>query len=732
MTRRLLSIVLSASLTVLAASAYAEDNSYMRLARLSYLEGHVSYQHSSDVDWSAASVNFPLEPGDRLYTGQDGRAEIQFDDGSIFRLAENTDLEVLSLKDELIQVRMLVGLATLTATGNVDFEIDTPAAAFSTLRKGVYRFDVIENGDSDAVVRKGELEAANNSFSRRIESGELLHVRVGGDGSPSLSRYNRRDQWDEWNDRRNADMQAYASRNHLPENVYIGASDLDRYGRWVEVDTYGRAWVPSSVDAYWSPYSVGRWCYRPFYGWTWVSYETWGWLPYHYGRWHRSASFGWCWIPGPAFSFNFWSPGLVVFYNGPGWVSWCPLGPGDYYNINHYHFNHRVFGYQLAQLRGLHTRSSEDPFNRHVRGAFRTVEIEHFKSGSFNDRSAGTRWRDIDEPWRHGSLVKNRLNVQPSQLSFRPAPDRPTVQPRVNNSMPVIVRSNPSINAGSRERFSPITNMRIPAVPSRELRSKNEPGSIENRNSGSDINRQAIPDPQREPADRGNRTIPGSGIYNQDGRWMNTPRRLDNRDNGGVNAGSAPAARPDNAPSNETGNRDESKQRAVPIPQKERVDANAPNPSRSVPNLQEGRRMDTHRPSGNNDSGSSNSGSAPAPRRDNTPSYRQIVPRQNNENPSVKEAPAPSEKPKKEESQPERRAEPRSNASYFGRNPNTESRAPVVEYAPIARSRSYEAPSDSQSNGIHNPPSLSFRGRSDNEARNLKDGNDSGNRSPRR
>jgi hypothetical protein len=621
MTHRLFWVVLSVSLTALAASAYAEDDSYMRLARLSYLEGHVSYQNSSDVDWSEASINFPLEPGDRIYTGQAGRAEIQFDDGSVCRLAENTDFEILSLKEDLIQVRLLDGLATLTAAGSVDFEIDTPAAAFNTLRKGIYRFDVIENGDSDAIVRKGELEAANNAFSQRIQTGEILHVRGGEDANPSLSQYNRRDLWDEWNDRRNAVMRADASLSYLPDNVYIGASEMDRNGRWVEVDTYGTAWVPS-VDVSWSPYSVGRWCYRPFYGWTWVSYEKWGWLPYHYGRWLRSASYGWCWIPGPAFSFNFWSPGLVVFYSGPGWVSWCPLGPGDYYSVNNYHFNHNVYSYQLTQLRALHVRSPEDPFNRQVNDAFRTVETDHFKNGSFNDKGAGAKWKNIDQPWKNGSLVKDHLNVPPSSGSFKPAPDRQMVQPKVNNSMAVVVRANPSANTGARERFIPITNPRIPPAPSSEWQSKNRPGVNENRNSGSETNRRAIPNLPRERTDPGIQVFPGSTIYQQNGSWVNTPRRSDAGGNSGTSAGSAPAA---NTPSI---------RQIAPRSNNERPAVREPRPAAPSSDRQTAPRSN-ERPAVNQPQ------AAP-------PSTQQTAPRSNNERPTEKEPqkPSPSEKPR--------------------------------------------------------------------------------------
>ena len=472
MTRRLACFLQAAFLIGLAVAAYPADDDYVRLARLSYIEGHVSLQYSSDVEWSAASINMPLEPGDRIYTGRDGKTEIEFDDGSVYRLAEDTDIEILSLNENLIQLRILTGLSTLTVSSGLDFEIDTPAAAFSTIRQGTYRFEVTEKGETAAIVRKGELEAANNEFVSRIQTGDRMSIRV--DGHKELARYYGRDAWDEWNDRREADRWAYQSREYLPDTVYIGTSDLDRYGRWVQVESYGTAWVPFSVGVSWSPYSVGRWCYRPFYGWTWVSYEPWGWLPYHYGRWYRSAGFGWCWLPGPSFSFNFWSPGLVAFYSGPGWVSWCPLGPGDYYNINHYHYNHRVNGYQLAKLRGLHSRPAGQPFYRNDRGAFRSVSRDQFRNGSLRGNGVATRRGYVNTASRQGSFVRDRLDIKPTRASFSGAPDRPSTRPRSNSSLPAVVRTNPRGRADNRGGFTRITNPQISSSSARAARERND------------------------------------------------------------------------------------------------------------------------------------------------------------------------------------------------------------------------------------------------------------------
>jgi hypothetical protein len=532
----------------LYAWAAEDSDGYIRLARVSYLEGTVSFQPYLDTDWSAASLNLPLQPGDRLYTGPGGRAEIEFDEGSVWRLAENTDVEVLALSENLIQLRILVGLCTLSIRSSTDFEINTPAAAFNALRAGKYRFDVVEDGNTDAIVRKGELQAASNRFSRRIEPGHLLHVTPGEFGTDDLSHYDRQDIWDEWNDRRDLDRSLYVNGKSVPDSLHIGVSELERYGRWVTVESYGTAWVPLAVDASWSPYSVGRWCYRPSWGWTWISYEPWGWLPYHYGRWYRSSSLGWCWLPGPAFAFNFWSPGLVAFYSGPGWISWCPLGPGDYYAINNYYYNRRIHGNQLDRLHNLHTRGPSDPFNRHAHGAFRTVEIEQFRNGSFRDRDIHAGWRSISQPWREGVRVHERLAVQPTSISFRADPDRPSIRPRIANPMPSIVRSVPANRDGIRGRVIGITNPQLPSRPAVTSPVRDNSGSSEGRN-------RPNPDAGRihgaRPRDRDEvegTTVAGSDEReNREGRRMDSShrsgRREDDKDRSLDSRPPAPASR---------------------------------------------------------------------------------------------------------------------------------------------------------------------------------------------
>jgi len=588
------------------AWADSADDDYSRLARVAYMEGPVSFQGAGDVDWSAAAVNFPLQPGDRLYTGLKGRAEIEFDDGSVLRLAEGTDIQILSLREDLIQIRILTGLSSLMVSSNLEFEVDTPAAAFVMLREGSYRFEADDGGDTSAIVRKGEMEAISHRFVRRVRAGDRILVTADPNSTYQFSSHYGRDAWDEWNDRRNVDRIVHGSRQYVPDSVYVGVSDLDRHGRWVTVESYGAAWIPFSVGVSWSPYTVGRWCYRPVWGWTWVSYESWGWLPYHYGRWYRSANYGWCWLPGPSFSFDFWSPGLVTFYHGPSWVSWCPLGPGDYYSINNYYYNARVHRHRLGDLRKLHSRPAGDPFNRHVRDAFRTVHLDHFRDGRSRAVATDQGYARIEKPWERGTLVRERLAVEPTKMSFNPDPGRQVVRSKVVNPKPAVVYSSPNTRVNRSDAYVRIRDSEITAQAGRSIaHARSTAPSAGGRAPGSaragvrDDAGQTVRSPvQKNPDARGAEERAGRATDSPDAR---SPR-ADIRREPGNPAGNRPQSQPaSEMPSRDSRDRDSARSRpetparqSVERPTTERAVAPQYQPASEMPS-RDGRDRDSTR-----------------------------------------------------------------------------------------------------------------------------------------
>ena len=54
-----------------------------RVARISFLDGSVSMQPGGAGDWGAASLNRPVTIGDKLWTDQNSRLELQAGEASI-------------------------------------------------------------------------------------------------------------------------------------------------------------------------------------------------------------------------------------------------------------------------------------------------------------------------------------------------------------------------------------------------------------------------------------------------------------------------------------------------------------------------------------------------------------------------------------------------------------------------------------------------------------------------
>jgi hypothetical protein len=98
---------------------------------------------------------------------------------------------------------------------------------------------------------------------------------------------------------------------------------LTPYGRWEEVGSYGRCWIPGRVETGWRPYCSGYW-QRSDAGWYWASDEPWAWATYHYGRWDFADRYGWYWVPQTQ-----WAPAWVSWHSGGGYIGWAPLYPAN-------------------------------------------------------------------------------------------------------------------------------------------------------------------------------------------------------------------------------------------------------------------------------------------------------------------------------------------------------------------------------------------------------------------
>ena len=69
----------------------------VRVVRLSDVEGTVQIVRNNQTEFSHAVMNMPLTEGTQIETGPDGRAEIEFEDGSVTRITPNSSLTLAKL-----------------------------------------------------------------------------------------------------------------------------------------------------------------------------------------------------------------------------------------------------------------------------------------------------------------------------------------------------------------------------------------------------------------------------------------------------------------------------------------------------------------------------------------------------------------------------------------------------------------------------------------------------------
>ena len=330
------------------------DDPPARAARLSYTGGSVSFEPAGTDDWVGAVLNRPLTTGDKLWTDQDGRAELRIDSYAV-RLGPQTGFSFLNLDDQTVQIRLTEGSLNVRVRRldeNQTLEIDTPNLAFNVLRTGTYRINVNENGDTTIVsVKEGQGEATGGGSAYPIHAGQSATFTGTDQLNADMSGYPQDDDFDRWCGDRDRRWDGSPSARYVSDDV-VGYEDLDEYGGWRPVPEYGTVWFPHTTVVGWAPYRYGHWVWVSPWGWTWVDDAPWGFAPFHYGRWVVVGGV-WGWVPvrpRPAvitvgYVRPVYAPALVAWVGGPRWgvgvgvgvaggaagVAWFPLGPRDVY-----------------------------------------------------------------------------------------------------------------------------------------------------------------------------------------------------------------------------------------------------------------------------------------------------------------------------------------------------------------------------------------------------------------
>lgn len=335
------SVLAASALFLLTAGNPAWADPPGRVARVSYIRGDVGFQPGGSGEWADAVINRPLVTGDRLATDRDGRVELEIGAGSI-RLDERTTFSLLDINDAITQVELTDGTLNLDVRRLLEgqsYEVDTPTLAFVVSQPGEYRIDVGPNGDSTMVTvfrGSGDVYGENNA-SYRVRGGQSYRFSDARLRDYEVLDVPSVDDFDRFCQERNDRYERAVSSRYVSDEV-VGYADLDDYGSWSTVASYGSVWYPRGLRSDWAPYRDGHWAWIDPWGWSWVDDQPWGFAPSHYGRWANINS-RWAWVPGPRQLRPVYAPALVAFVGGNNWgvsigsnpVGWFPLGPRDVY-----------------------------------------------------------------------------------------------------------------------------------------------------------------------------------------------------------------------------------------------------------------------------------------------------------------------------------------------------------------------------------------------------------------
>jgi hypothetical protein len=338
-SKRLLiaAVALALSASPFVLNAQDSDDPPPEAGRISYITGTVSIQPVSSEEWGQAYPNLPVGPGDRIFTDNGGRAEVQIG-RTYVRIGPNSDVTLVEDSQFNINFGVAQGSIRLHSFGlwpRQLVDISTPNGNAEFGEQGDLRVDVLPQDGATVFTNLGQFADITGAgdYRQQLDYGQSLEVAGTNPVYPQWLQPAGPDDLDSWSQERDQAMTRVASYNYVSPDV-PGAADLDSSGDWQPETEYGPMWFPRSVSADWEPYRNGHWINRQPWGWVWVEEEPWGYAPFHYGRWvmYRDR---WGWLPGPVNVRPVWSPALVVFAGGGGGglslSAWFPLGPGEAY-----------------------------------------------------------------------------------------------------------------------------------------------------------------------------------------------------------------------------------------------------------------------------------------------------------------------------------------------------------------------------------------------------------------
>lgn len=317
------------------APAASADASHIRIIRISYVQGDVRFARdvkgdplagTENIAWENAELNLPVRQGFVIST-EHGRAEVEFENGSLALIGENTVLQFfdLSLEDGSKTTRLILrqGTASFSVNPSNGDYFSVTGGDFSVEADGhtTFRLDNFDDGSRVNVI-KGRVNVLRKKGSTLLDKGQAFSMKADDPKDFDVATNTAPgDDFDKWAANRiSAEYTGTAAAQQFVNspNYFSGLSSLYTYGAFYPCQ-FGNCWRPYGVSYAWSPFDSGFWFTDPSIGMSFIGNQPWGWLPYHYGGWLFDPTYGWLWAPGNGGGFiNGYSPVTGTWLRGGG------------------------------------------------------------------------------------------------------------------------------------------------------------------------------------------------------------------------------------------------------------------------------------------------------------------------------------------------------------------------------------------------------------------------------
>ena len=246
----LLAVAAAVCVALLPVPSRAQDadDPPQQAGRLSIVNGTVSLQQAGTQDWGQAYLNYPVGPGDRIFTDADGRAEIQLG-RTYVRVGPNTDVTFVDFGSDAVTFGVAQGALHIRTRGLWDGQslyVQTPSGSTTVTAPADFRVDVYPDQQSAIFTNyDGDVYISGaNDFGMDTGPGQALELVGANPVYPQWLQPAGQDDLDQWSERRDQQIARAASFQYVSPDA-PGVEDLDAYGQWSPGTEYGDMWFPN-------------------------------------------------------------------------------------------------------------------------------------------------------------------------------------------------------------------------------------------------------------------------------------------------------------------------------------------------------------------------------------------------------------------------------------------------------------------------------------------------------